>query len=78
MNSLFHEHPELVRSLGIHQLILRLLNNYLGIDSAAVSKHKHNARKLKSLAKSVSDATSFSILVINPTRLSSILFGLII
>ena len=55
MNSLFHEHPELVRSLGIHQLVLRLLDTYLGIDSAtAATKNKHDARKLKSWAKYVS------------------------
>ena len=54
-NSLFHEHPELVRSLGIHQLVLKLLDTYLGIDSdTAASKEKHHARKLKSWAKYVS------------------------
>lgn len=62
MNSLFHEHPELVRSLGIHKLVLKLLETYLGIDSAATtSKNKHSARKLKSMAKYVSFCVICSI-----------------
>lgn len=62
MNKLFHEHPELVRSLGIHQLVLQLLDTYLGIDSATASKDKHDARKLKSWAKYVSYCTMYGIL----------------
>ena len=54
MNSLFHEHPELVRSLGVHKLVLELLQNYLGIDTAVASKDKRDVRRLKSWAKYVS------------------------
>lgn len=54
LNSLFYEHPDLVRSLGVHQLVLELLKTYLGIDPSTSIKDKHDARKLKSLAKYVS------------------------
>ncbi|XP_065916546.1 ryanodine receptor 2-like isoform X2 [Dysidea avara] len=49
-NKLFKDHPELVRSLGVHTLVLQLLDVYLGIDQTA-SHDRHNARKLKSLAR---------------------------
>ena len=60
-NNLFHEHPELVRSLGIHQLVLQLLDTYLGIDSAATttSNDKQDAKRLKYWAKNVSLLRSF-------------------
>ena len=65
-NNLFSEHPELVRSLGIHHLVLQLLDTYLGIDSATTtSTDKHDARKLKSWAKNVSLCMVFSILFFN-------------
>ena len=53
-NNLFRDHPELVRSLGIHQLVLQLLDTYLGIDSATTtSNDKQDAKKLKYWAKNV-------------------------
>ena len=54
-NKLFKDHPELVRSLGVHTLVLQLLDVYLGIDQTA-SHDRHNARKLKSLARHVRDS----------------------
>lgn len=56
-NKLFHEHPELVRSLGVHTLVLQLLEVYLGIDQSA-AHDKHVARKLKSKARHVSDSVT--------------------
>ena len=64
-NSLFSEHPELVRSLGIHQLVLQLLDTYLGIDSAArTSSDKHDAKKLKSRAKNVSFCPMYGMYIL--------------